>query len=254
MVSVAPLKWNTIKSYGTKAVDTTLRKPLKAVSETKFFDYISKKYNASSAAEKAKFMSLVSVSSIVLKDGLGCYLYVKQSLNNDKIPADKRKFVAALDLANGGLMIAMQLLMLVTFSNDKVQKKLFNKMFGKRFERSAAKSLQSILEKKEKLKGMEGPEFHKALDNYKKNITTAFGYLTSLVAATILGKRVIVPFIATPLADKTKAWMSRNDKPAQVHKDTKNTYDTEEKDIIKNKEENEEATTSNLIEKAKINK
>lgn len=49
--------------------------------------------------DNAKFMSAIGVTSIVLKDGLGCYLYVKQSLNNEKIPEDKRKFVAALDLA-----------------------------------------------------------------------------------------------------------------------------------------------------------
>ena len=55
----------------------------------------------------------------------------------------------------------------------------------------------------------------------------AFSYLTSLAASTLLAKRVIVPFIATPLADKTEAWMNRNKKPAQTHKDTKNTYNTE---------------------------
>lgn len=81
--------------------------------------------------DNAKFMSMIGVTSIVLKDGLGCYFYVKQSLNNDKIPEDKRKFVAALDLANGGLMIAMQLLMFFTISNKKVQGKIFNKLFGK---------------------------------------------------------------------------------------------------------------------------
>lgn len=250
-MSIGKVAMNKLEYFGKQAYNYGIRKPLKYVSETKGFDYINKKYNAS-AAEKMKFMALVSVSSIVLKDGFGCYLYVKQSLNNDKIPADKRKFVAALDLANGGLMILMQLLMFATVSNEKVQKKMFNKLFGKRFDRSASKSLQAILAKKEKLKDMDGTEFHQALDNYKKNITTAFGCLTSLVAASIFGKRVVVPFIATPLADKTKAWMSRNDKPAQLHKDTKNTYNTEEKDIIKN--HSEEDQTSNLIEKAKINK
>ena len=90
-----------------------------------------------------------------------------------------------------------------------------------------------MLAKNDKLKNLSGDDFHKGVKKYKKDIIGAFGCLTSLVASSVFAKRVIVPFIATPLADKTKAWMSRNDKPIQTHKDTKNTYDTEEKEIIK---------------------
>ena len=78
---------------------------IKWFSETKF---MTKKAFPKYEKDDAKLIAGVGVASIVAKDGLGCYLYVKQSLNNDKIPEDKRKFVAALDLANGGLMIAMQ--------------------------------------------------------------------------------------------------------------------------------------------------
>lgn len=243
----------SIKPIANTVVDYTLRKPMKKLSETKFLRYVSGKYNATEA-EKLKFMSTIGVSSIVIKDGLGCYLYVKQSLNNDKIPADKRKFVAALDLANGGLMIGMQLLTFFTISNEKLQKKVFNKIFGKRFERSATKGMQAILNNQEKLKGMTGEEFHKGMGKYQKNIFSAFSYLTTLVASSIFAKRVVVPFIATPLADKTKAWMSRNDKPPVLHKDTKNTYDTEEKDIIKPENNKEEDTKTNLLDKAKTQK
>lgn len=231
---------NTIRPAVRTVVDYTMRKPLKALSETKALKYVCKQYQA----DNVKFMSAIGVSSIVLKDGFGCYLYVKQSLNNEKIPADKRKFVAALDLANGGLMIAMQLLMFFTVSNKKVQSWMFNKLFGKYFKRPATKSLQALLNKNDKLQGINGENFHKALGKYKKDINTAFGCLTALVASSIFGKRVVVPFIATPLADKTKAWMSRNDKPAQLHKDTKNTYDTEEKDIIK--PDSEKAAPQNI--------
>lgn len=198
-------------------------KTIKWLSETKF---MKNKVFPNYEKDNAKFMSAIGVTSIVLKDGLGCYLYVKQSLNNDKIPEDKRKFVAALDLANGGLMIAMQLLMFFTISNKKVQEKIFNKLFGKYFTRSADKALQAKLGKIDKLKGMTGKEFHTAREADKKGLKNAFSYLISLAAATLIAKRIIVPFIATPLADKTKAWMSRNDKPLETHKDTKNTYNT----------------------------
>ena len=182
----------------------------------------------------ANFMALIGVMSIVLKDGFGCYLYVKQSLNNKEIPEDKRKFVAALDLANGGLMVAMQLLMFFTISNKKVQDKIFNGFFGKNFTRTANKALKAKLHQQEKLAGMTGKEFYKARAADLKGLKDAFGYLISLAAATLFAKRVVVPFIATPLADKTKAWMCRNDKPVQTHKDTKNTYCTEPEEDKKN--------------------
>lgn len=208
--------------------------------------------------DNAKFMSMIGVTSIVLKDGLGCYFYVKQSLNNDKIPEDKRKFVAALDLANGGLMIAMQLLMFFTISNKKVQGKIFNKLFGKNFTRAADKALQAKLNKIDKLKGMSGKDFHIAREADKKGLKNAFGYLISLAAATLIAKRIIVPFIATPLADKTKAWMSRNDKPVEIHKDTKNTYDTSTPAASKTEDKttqfagtSEESRSTNLLEEAK---
>lgn len=220
---------NTLITAGTVGVGALaykknwIQKGIKWLSETNFM-----KNKAFPKYEKddAKFMAGVGVASIVAKDGLGCYLYVKQSLNNDKIPEDKRKFVAALDLANGGLMIAMQLLMFFTISNKMIQAKMFDKLFGKFFTRSANKSLMSKLGNTDKFNGMTGKDFHQARLNDKKGLEKAFSYLTSLAAATLLAKRVIVPFIATPLADKTKAWMCRNDKPIETHKDTENTYDT----------------------------
>ena len=171
----------------------------------------------------------LGVTSIVLKDGLGCYLYVNQSLNNKDIPEDKRKLVAALDLANGGLMILLQILMTYTISKKAFQEKIFEKLFGKMFNRQASKSMQAIMESKTHLNGkVKGnQEFHKAFNDYKDSAISALGTLTTLIAATTVGKRILTPFIATPLADKTKEWMCRNDKPATVHKDTKNTYDTQ---------------------------
>ena len=220
-MNVPKISPNSQTNIGTKIVDKCIREPILGLSRTK---WMKNKTFPNYEIDNAKFMSAIGVGSIVLKDGLGCYLYVKQSLNNKKIPEDKRKFVAALDLANGGLMIAMQILMFFTISNKKVQAKMFNSLFGKNFTRSADKALQAQLNKMDKLKGMTGKEFHKAREADKKGLVTAFGYLTSLAASTIIAKRVIVPFIATPLADKTKAWMCRNDKPIPVHKETKNTY------------------------------
>ncbi len=235
------------------------QKAVKWLSDTKL---MKNKVFPNYEIDNAKFMSMIGVTSIVLKDGLGCYLYVKQSLNNKKIPEDKRKFVAALDLANGGLMIGMQLLTFFTISNRKVQDKIFDKLFGKNFTRAADKALKAALRKTDELKNITGQEFHYAREADKKGLKNAFSYLTSLAASTLLAKRVIVPFIATPLADKTKAWMSRNDKPQQTHKDTKNTYNKEKPaaELYGNNQNNSEINksqenqTTNLLEKAVTNK
>lgn len=217
---ISPVK--AIRTVGNTALNYGVKKPLKWLADAPFMNGICDAYDK----KKMNIVTGIGVGSIVLKDGYGCYLYVKQSLNNDKIPEDKRKFVAALDLTNGGLMILSQLAMFFTISKASVQKKMFNGLFGKSFTRAASKSWQDILHQKEKFKDITGKQFHAAFDEYKQDMTGVFSHLTGLFASTIIAKRIIVPFIATPLADKAKAWMCRNDKPETIHKDTKNTYNT----------------------------
>ena len=230
-------KVNPLVEYG-------IRKPLVALSKAPGMDIVRRNFRNKNMA----FINGLAITSIIAKDGLGCYMYVNQSLHNDKIPDDKRKFVAALDLANGGLMILMQILMHMTISNKLVQTKMFNKLFGKNFDRAALKTYKKILNKREKFSNVDGKEFHKAMDNIKDSVNEAFSSLTSLVAATIIGKRVIVPFIATPLADKTKAWMCRNDKPVTVDKETVNTYDKDNAPAEKHKKDDvNNKQSSNLL-------
>lgn len=155
----------------------------------------------------------LGIASLVLKDGLGCYLYVNQSLHNKKIPEDKRKFVAALDLTNGGLMIALQLLAYATISHKLVQSKAFAKLFGKYISAPAKKCYKAIIDKKFIQKGMKpstNKVFNESVAEYENSARKAFAHFSSLIAATIIGKRVLVPFIATPLADKAKQMMDKN--------------------------------------------
>lgn len=215
-----------MSNYTNKAIDYALMKPLKKLSTAPGMAKVRKEF----CNNNMGFINALGITSIVLKDGLGCYMYVNQSLHNDKIPDDKRKFVAALDLANGGLMIGMQILTHLTVSNKLMQSKMFKGMYGKYFSRSVTKGYQAILKSQEKYKGMTGQEFHAGMDVIHSKAVKAFSNITSLVAATIIGKRVIVPFIATPLADKTKAWMCRNDKPQEISPETKNTYCQEKHD------------------------
>lgn len=233
MVKISSIT-NATKPYIQK-FNKICEKPYKALANVKIGKYKPMDIvNDNYIKDKTSFITGLGVASIVLKDGVGCYMYVTQSLNNKDIPEDKRKFVAALDLANGGLMILMQIGMFFTISNKIVQEKMFNKFFGKYFDRATSKGYQAKLKNIDLLKDMKCADFHPVLTKAKKDVKAAFENVTSLFAATVVGKRVIVPFIATPLADKTKAWMSRNDKPVEVSKETKNTYDTE-KAAIDNK-------------------
>jgi hypothetical protein len=206
----------------TSAVNYGVKKPLNWVANTSLLNSVCKNYRA----DNVKYITALGITSIILKDGLGCYLYVKQSLNNKKIPSDKRKFVAALDMTNGGLMIGMQLLMFKTFSNEKFQEKIFGKLFNKYFDRPARKGYQALLKGQEKFSKITGKEFNTSFEAFKKTTKGTFGAITSLVAAVVIAKRVIVPFIATPLADKAKTWMCRNDKENEINPESKNTYNT----------------------------
>lgn len=200
----------------TNVVDYGLKKPINFLTTNLYAQKSCKKFQE----DKLGFIGGLAIASIVLKDGVGCYMYVKQSLSNKAIPEDKRKFVAALDMTNGGLMIASQILMYLTISSKKVQGALFNKMFKKTF---SSKSMTAIAEKikaNAKFKDVDSKKFDETFSKFKKDVQGFFGIFTSLVASTILAKRVLVPFLATPMADKAKAMMDKNMKPDQPEQDT----------------------------------
>ena len=68
-------------------------------------------------------------------------------MNNKKIPEEKRKFVAALDLTNGVLMIAAQIAMF--FAMRKYSGPIFNKLFKKSFNPEMAKNIASRIRMKQ---------------------------------------------------------------------------------------------------------
>lgn len=156
-----------------------------------------------------KFIDGLGVASIIAKDGLGCYLYVTQSLNNKDIPDDKRKFVASLDLTNGLLMIALQILMFKTVSNKVTQTKMFDKIFGKVFDRPIKKTYRQLTGKQPEYADITDIRYTKEFTAIRNKVRDAFGGLISLAAATIVGKRMLVPFIATPLAGSVEKYMQK---------------------------------------------
>lgn len=162
-----------------------------------------------------KALAMTTVTSIIIKDGVGCAMYVKQSLGNDKIPEKKRKFVAALDLTNGLLMIGAQIALF--FAMRKFSEPIFNKLFKKSFNEKNARFISSRLRVQQAKEGKPVSrklEIDKSYKNeVRKDALDLFKFIADIAAATIVGKRIVVPFIATPLASKVEKWM--NKKPGQ---------------------------------------
>lgn len=183
-------------------LETVIMKPLRWTSETG----VIKKAGNHVFNNNRKYIDGLGVASIVAKDGLGCYLYVTQSLNNKDIPDDKRKFVASLDLTNGLLMIGFQLLMF--FVTRSALGKLFDKTGGKMFNRSIKKTYQQLVKNKPGYEDINGMKFTQEFEKIRDNVKDAFIGIASLASATIVGKRMLVPFIATPLAGKVEKKMN----------------------------------------------
>lgn len=57
----------------------------------------------------AEYAAKMMVLSFITKDVINCGFYTYQSLHNEKIPEDKRGFVAALDFVNGVINVGGQL-------------------------------------------------------------------------------------------------------------------------------------------------
>ncbi len=155
-----------------------------------------------------------------LKDAINCGFYVQQSLNNKNIPEEKRKFVAALDMSNGVLMIASQLALGLGFLSDPVQNKLNKILFGKVGE-NARNYFENTLSLKTKgLSNRVKVTLRNAVKELPIECKIGFKAISTLVVANIIAKRVVVPFIATPLATyiKEKYMTDNTTKPTQVNK------------------------------------
>lgn len=226
-------------------------KPIRWFSNSK----IARKAGNEVYNNNRKYIDGLGVASIIAKDGLGCYLYVTQSLNNKDIPDDKRKFVASLDLTNGLLMIALQLLMFFTVSHKVCQTKMFDKFFGRLFDRPIKKTYQALVKNQPGFEDINSIKFTQEFEKIRNNVKDAFGGLTSLAAATIVGKRMLVPFIATPLAGKVEKKMNERETKQkgltpQNNNDTKDKSNPTMKGASNNKNEqtvNNNAPKINIV-------
>ena len=130
-------------------------------------------------------------TSLILKDALGCYLYVTQARNNKKFTPQQRADVANYDLANGIINIALQLLAVKTVEysmkkivDSKMMKHMFSNLDAK-LANSSNKDLAKLLKNKNRL--VEG-------------VVAAF----SVLICQYFIKRVVSPFFSVPVGEKSK--------------------------------------------------
>lgn len=136
----------------------------------------------------------IATVSNVTKDGVNCIYYVTQSLNNERIPEDQRKFVAGLDLANGILNVVLQ-----SFAGAAIGKaaaRFFDKKITpKYFSEDAVKEMYQKVGNT-----MKYDEFKGVMEKNKGFAKAGLSVIAALVGMQIIVKRIIVPLIATPLA------------------------------------------------------
>lgn len=178
----------------------------------------------------AQFAATMLVTSIVSKDLVGCVIYTSQSATNQKIPEDKRTFVALTDLMNGIIMVGGQF-MVGKIIEAKLTPKLESHYTGAVVNKdkkivgdtnpNRIYSPDTIMEdvRKDILSNLE--EYKKIYPDVEKNMTkvckqvakelgrgsgkckafaTGFGILVTALATNALTKRTLAPLLSTPLA------------------------------------------------------
>jgi len=199
----------------------------KSLGQNRIGRFLSKQFDKA-VNEPAKFASSMLLTSIVSKDLIGCFVYTSQSLNNKKIPEEKRGYVAALDLINGILMVGGQLIV-----GKLIEAKLTPQLFGKFYSGTVKdkftgeeKILSGDYVKKARIagdnviqkvvhvakeKGFKDLDENKIADALVKNlgkgnstkyklIEAGFGLIVTALVTTALVKRTLVPMISTPVS------------------------------------------------------
>ena len=146
----------------------------------------------------------ITMASVLTKDVVNCFYYVTQALNNERIPEEKRSFVAGLDLANGILNVITQSAAGTGF--NRFLKKYYKPLVEDKF---FSNDLPSKLAKKYKLDLCVAENYTKSLKTAAHAGAVAFG---TLFVTQVICKRIIVPLLATPMATYFKGKFDTNKK------------------------------------------
>ena len=151
-------------------VPNAIKKVFKWWSNSPIIKYLAKK--------GPKGIAIALAAGNVGKELVGTTVYTIQALTNEDLPADKRKFIGMYDLVVG--LISTTFSAIFGFGAVAIQDKLI------------AKGLKSS-------SGKGFPKYSAAF--------AGLVWLIPQLLQTIIGKRIVAPAIATPLAGKMKASM-----------------------------------------------
>jgi hypothetical protein len=129
-----------------------------------------------------KFLTGILVATSVVKDVVGYGTRIITDSRNKKIPEDKKHFLTDMNIANGIVSTTAQLGTAWIVSRDFIQKRIAKRLFAP---------------------VKNHPKMFKAASN-------SFLVLSTLLASTVLAKRLIVPTVATPIA--SAVYRKREDK------------------------------------------
>lgn len=132
-------------------------------------EFVKKQISKSSS--DPKFLARTLLITSVSKDVFAYGLRVHNTLNNDKIPQDKKEYTAKMDAASAVATAVTQIGTGILVSSDKFQNFCTNKLFG------------SLKDSPKEL----------------KHAKTAFNALSTLVLASVFAKRILTPIIAVEM-------------------------------------------------------
>lgn len=131
-------------------------------------------------------------SSLILKDAVGCYLYVSQARSNKKMTPQQRADVANYDLANGIINIGLQLLAVKPI--EEMMKKFVENRWIKHFFTNMADKVKP------------GTNYEKVIKflKEKKGVREGAVALLSVLICQYFIKRVVSPFLSVPAGEQSK--------------------------------------------------
>ena len=131
-------------------------------------------------------------SSLILKDAVGCYLYVSQARKNKEMTPQQRADVANYDLANGVINIGLQLLAVKPI--EQLMKKFVEKNWVHHFFTNMAEKVNPKNNYKDIINFLKG----------KKGLVDGSVALLSVLICQYFIKRVVSPFLSVPAGEQSK--------------------------------------------------
>lgn len=131
-------------------------------------------------------------SSLILKDAVGCYLYVSQARSNKEMTPQQRADVANYDLANGVINIGLQLLAVKPI--EQLMKKFVESKWVKHFYTNMADKVKPENNYKDVMKFLKN----------KKGLVEGSVALLSVLICQYFIKRVVSPFLSVPAGEQSK--------------------------------------------------